>query len=88
MYPSGHARNTTADLEGILGEKMRRMGELPSQSPVQLWTASGTLDRWTLRLWPKCTISPSWTGGLTSNRRSVLNQVILHGCPPGMEAAL
>ena len=28
MYPSGHARNTTADLEGILQTKFQRMGEL------------------------------------------------------------
>ena len=81
MYPSGHARNTTADLEGILGEKMRRMGEIALAEPVRLWTASGTLGRWTLRLWPRCTISPSWTGGLTNNRRSVLNQVISSRMP-------
>ncbi|MAV55710.1 MAG: hypothetical protein CMJ28_07125 [Phycisphaerae bacterium] len=34
MYPSGHARNTTANLEGILGEKMRRMGEIALAEPA------------------------------------------------------
>ena len=28
MYPSGHARNTTANLEDILHNKFRRLGEL------------------------------------------------------------
>ncbi|HAW94693.1 MAG TPA: hypothetical protein DCX60_00310, partial [Phycisphaerales bacterium] len=28
MYPSGHARNETADLKGILSTKFARMGEL------------------------------------------------------------
>lgn len=28
MYPSGHARNTTADLKGILGHKWTRLAEL------------------------------------------------------------
>ena len=28
MYPSGHARNTTADLEGILSHKANLMGDL------------------------------------------------------------
>ena len=36
MYPSGHARNTTADLQSILATKFHRMGELAleDQGPV------------------------------------------------------
>ena len=47
MYPSGHARNTTADLEGILGEKMRRMGEIALADPgpvVDRFRNVGSLD--------------------------------------------
>ena len=47
MYPSGHARNTTADLEGILGEKMRRMGEIALSDPgpvVDRFRNIGSLD--------------------------------------------
>jgi 2-methylcitrate dehydratase len=47
MYPSGHARNTTADLEGILGEKMRRMGEIALAEPgpvVDRFRNVGSLD--------------------------------------------
>jgi 2-methylcitrate dehydratase len=33
MYPSGHARNTTADLKGILSHKWRMLGELASSDP-------------------------------------------------------
>lgn len=32
MYPSGHARNTTADLKGILNHKFNLMGELATGS--------------------------------------------------------
>ncbi|MEC8560404.1 MAG: MmgE/PrpD family protein [Planctomycetota bacterium] len=32
MYPSGHARNTTADLEDILRTKFQRMGELAMEN--------------------------------------------------------
>jgi len=28
MYPSGHARNTTCDLEGILDNKFKMLGRL------------------------------------------------------------
>ncbi|MEE2971813.1 MAG: hypothetical protein VX672_01685, partial [Planctomycetota bacterium] len=28
MYPSGHARNTSADLKSILGSKFQRLGDL------------------------------------------------------------
>ena len=36
MYPSGHARNTTADLQSILATKFQRMGALAleDQEPV------------------------------------------------------
>ena len=47
MYPSGHARNTTADLEGILGEKMRRMGAIALAEPgpvVDRFRNIGSLD--------------------------------------------
>jgi 2-methylcitrate dehydratase len=33
MYPSGHARNTTADLRGILNHKWRMLGDLASTEP-------------------------------------------------------
>lgn len=33
MYPAGHARNTAADLEGILAHKFELLGALASESP-------------------------------------------------------
>ena len=33
MYPAGHARNTTADLKGILAKKAALLGELASDEP-------------------------------------------------------
>jgi 2-methylcitrate dehydratase len=36
MYPAGHARNTDADLEGILDNKFRRLGELAVEDPDAL----------------------------------------------------
>lgn len=34
MYPAGHARNTTADLDGLLAEKARRLGALVSAGGI------------------------------------------------------
>jgi 2-methylcitrate dehydratase len=36
MYPAGHARNTTADLYGILGTKFTRLASLASDDPADL----------------------------------------------------
>ncbi|MGA0287951.1 MAG: MmgE/PrpD family protein [Phycisphaerales bacterium] len=36
MYPSGHARNTTADLEGILANKFEVLGRLAMDDPKPL----------------------------------------------------
>jgi 2-methylcitrate dehydratase len=33
MYPAGHARNTTADLKGILAKKADNLGKLASDNP-------------------------------------------------------
>src|SRR5690606_19985527 len=33
MYPAGHARNTTADLEDILAHKFKLLGSLAVKSP-------------------------------------------------------
>jgi 2-methylcitrate dehydratase len=33
MYPAGHARNTTADLKGILAKKAENLGKLASDNP-------------------------------------------------------
>jgi hypothetical protein len=33
MYPSGHARNTTADLAGILDAKFRMLGSIACKKP-------------------------------------------------------
>lgn len=34
MYPAGHARNSTADLHGILETKFKLLGELALESPI------------------------------------------------------
>ena len=34
MYPSGHARNTTCDLEGILANKAEVLGRLAMDEPT------------------------------------------------------
>lgn len=41
MYPAGHARNTTADLKGILAHKAEKLGELglPDGSDVKTFVA-------------------------------------------------
>jgi 2-methylcitrate dehydratase len=36
MYPAGHARNTVADLKGILHHKANLLGELASKSPATI----------------------------------------------------
>jgi len=36
MYPSGHARNTTADLEDILSHKSDMLGSLAVDDPSQI----------------------------------------------------
>ena len=36
MYPSGHARNTTADLKGILANKFEQLGKLAMDDPKPL----------------------------------------------------
>jgi 2-methylcitrate dehydratase len=36
MYPAGHARNTTADLYGILGTKFTRLASLATDDPADL----------------------------------------------------
>ncbi len=36
MYPAGHARNTTADLDGILDHKFRLLGSLAAKEPGAL----------------------------------------------------
>ncbi|MEM7755772.1 MAG: hypothetical protein AAF297_09075 [Planctomycetota bacterium] len=36
MYPAGHARNTTADLDALLANKWKRLGALASAEPEAL----------------------------------------------------
>ena len=36
MYPAGHARNTTADLRGILGKKAQLLGALASDQSAPI----------------------------------------------------
>jgi 2-methylcitrate dehydratase len=36
MYPTGHARNTTADLKGLLAHKWEKLGELASDKPKKI----------------------------------------------------
>jgi 2-methylcitrate dehydratase len=36
MYPTGHARNTTADLKGLLAHKWERLGALASDRPRRM----------------------------------------------------
>lgn len=45
MYPSGHARNTTADLQGILNHKFRMLGELAVADTGQLLSRLDLLDK-------------------------------------------
>ena len=47
MYPSGHARNTTADLEDILANKFRVLGDLALDDPnpiIDRLNSIGTMD--------------------------------------------
>lgn len=53
MYPSGHARNTTADLESILETKFERMGDLALSNAPEIISriqSIPTLDADALRL--------------------------------------
>lgn len=43
MYPAGHARNTTADLDDILANKFRVLGSLASDDPEDLLTRFSTI---------------------------------------------
>jgi 2-methylcitrate dehydratase len=52
MYPAGHARNTTADLHGILETKFKLLGELALNEPtgmIDRFNAIGTLDAASVR---------------------------------------
>ena len=53
MYPSGHARNTSADLDGILAAKFDRLGALALENPAPIIDRMNqlpTLDPEALRL--------------------------------------
>jgi 2-methylcitrate dehydratase len=45
MYPAGHARNTTADLQDILDHKFRLLGSLAVKSPGDLIARLSGLER-------------------------------------------
>ena len=45
MYPSGHARNTTADLKGILANKFDRLGKLAMDDPKPLVEKLDALEK-------------------------------------------
>jgi len=45
MYPSGHARNTTADLKGILANKFEQLGKLAMDDPKPLVEKLNGLER-------------------------------------------
>ncbi len=45
MYPAGHARNTVADLKGILTNKFQQLGALASDNPAPLVERLNSLDR-------------------------------------------
>ncbi len=45
MYPSGHARNTTADLKGILANKFEQLGKLAMDDPKPLVEKLNSLER-------------------------------------------
>ncbi len=47
MYPSGHARNTTADLKGILENKFEQLGALALDDPKPLVSKLERLDKLT-----------------------------------------
>ena len=47
MYPSGHARNTTADLKGILENKFEQLGALAMDDPKPLVSKLERLDKLT-----------------------------------------
>ncbi|MFO0962755.1 MAG: MmgE/PrpD family protein [Phycisphaerales bacterium] len=45
MYPSGHARNRTADLKGILANKFEQLGRLAMEDPKPLVEKLNRLER-------------------------------------------
>jgi 2-methylcitrate dehydratase len=45
MYPSGHARNTTADLKGILANKFERLGALAMEDPKPLVAKLNAIEK-------------------------------------------
>ncbi len=45
MFPTGHARNTTADLRGLLDHKFRLLGALASDDPAALVARFAKLER-------------------------------------------
>jgi 2-methylcitrate dehydratase len=45
MYPSGHARNTTADLKDILSSKFWHLGALALDNPAPVIEKLGSLDK-------------------------------------------
>jgi 2-methylcitrate dehydratase len=45
MYPSGHARNTTADLKGILANKFEQLGKLAMDDPKPLVEKLNNLEK-------------------------------------------
>ena len=45
MYPSGHARNTTADLKGILANKFEQLGKLAMDDPKPLVEKLNHIER-------------------------------------------
>ncbi|CAJ1365415.1 unnamed protein product [Effrenium voratum] len=57
MYPSGHARNTTADLKKILHHKNRMLGDI-------VFTERGTVDQFVTRLEGMKDASPADVGKL------------------------
>lgn len=44
MFPAGHSRNTSADLNGILGRKFRMLGELALAQPSDIGPLLSRLD--------------------------------------------
>ena len=45
MYPAGHARNRSADLDALLGTKWKRLGELASSTPDEIIGRFDHLDQ-------------------------------------------
>ncbi len=49
MYPTGHARNTTADLKGILAHKWEQLGKLAADKPAKMIKALSNIGEKTSR---------------------------------------